>query len=91
MSDRLPGSSQSNPIVYRGWNIGPGDAEMGHNHAIEYAHADYDDTMHADPFDSRHGYAASVEDAKRAIDAYEDEPEEDECPDCGGVDCNINH
>jgi hypothetical protein len=74
VSDRIPGSSPSNPIKYRGWNINLGVLDLGHQFAFEYAHDDYDGAE--DAFDSRCGYAASVEDAKRAIDAYENDEEE---------------
>ena len=70
MSDRLPGSSQSYPIQYRGWLIC-----IGHDgRTWEYAHTDYDES--ADAFDSRCGYAASVDAAKRAIDIYENADDE---------------
>lgn len=70
MSDRIPGSSWSNPIIYRDWLIylndyvGPGD----HLCAFVFTHKDYDG-----PEDNRHGHAATVEACKREIDCIEDE------------------
>lgn len=88
MSDALPGSSWSNPIQYRGWNIGPGDVgPEGRSRTIGFSHDDYDEE---DPLDTRCGYADSVDAAKREIDEREDEIA-DECPDCGAVNCNTNH
>lgn len=89
MSDRLPGSSHSNPIQYRGWNIalctcGASDV-LGHSHQYEYAHEDYDGApleSGGGAGDSRCGHASTVESAKREIDDYE---EDHEAAGCGGI------
>lgn len=82
MNDRVPGSSWSNPILYRGWNISlcscGGADVMGPSHRFEFSHDDYDPTPQEPgdgPGDHRCGHAASVEAAKREIDAYEEENE----------------
>lgn len=75
----------SESIIYRGWHIGPGAAEMGHHYAIEYHHDDFDGTP--DAFDNRCGYASSIDAAKAEIDDHEAQT----CPDCGQFDCNTNH
>ena len=68
MSDRIPGSSQWNPIKHRDWEIwlaaeGP--------YAFVYAHKDFDSAD--DRTDPRHGYAHTVDEAKRHIDEFESE------------------
>lgn len=60
MSDRIPGSSYSNPVHYRGWRI-----YIGEWTPFEYVHEDYDG-----PEDNRCGTAKTVEEAKREIDEY---------------------
>ena len=71
MSDIIPGSSQSNPIKYRGWNIclnGAGDP-------IGEAWCFWTDAFDGAPDSpTRHecGTAASEQDAKRQIDDMED-------------------
>jgi|GEM_PF-2848143 len=69
MSVRIPTIDQ--PLAYGVWSISIGAPEMGHQHAFEYHHQDWDGAE--DAFDVRCGYAASVEDAKRAIDDFEAE------------------
>jgi hypothetical protein len=77
MSDRLPGSSWSNPIRHGEWKIylndyvGPGD----HIVAWAYVHDDFDGAEDAN--DNRYGYAATVEACKTQIDDHEDEAAED--------------
>jgi hypothetical protein len=78
MSDRIPGSSFSNPITHRGWNIWADDCAGTHPMGYAFAHDDYDPTpMYADdgPSDHRHGWARTVEQAKAEIDEHEDERE----------------
>lgn len=67
MSDRIPGSSWSNPIWHGKWRIYVGDCPFDHpefNYA--YVHDDYDGEG-----DSRHGYARTVDAAKVEIDEKE--------------------
>ena len=69
MSDRLPGSCWSNPIWYGRWRIYVGEPRYGSQFAYAYVHDDYDGAP--DAYDSRHGYAASIEEAKAEIDEME--------------------
>jgi len=64
MSDRLPGSSWDNPIWYRDYRIHIGDTCFAN---YVFAHDDYDGAD--DAADSRCGYAQSVDECKRLIDA----------------------
>lgn len=68
MSDRIPGSSESNPIWHRDWAIWVSGEER-HDEAYRFAHpeADLDDNM-----DRRHGFAPSVETAKSCINEITD-------------------
>lgn len=66
MSDRIPGSSYSNPIWHGRWRIYVADCGP-YNYA--YAHDDYDGAD--DAGDPRQGYAHTVEKAKAEIDEYE--------------------
>ena len=74
MSDRIPGSSWSNPIWHGKWRIYVGGEMPGENYA--YTHDDYDgadvdsDTVSRD---DRYGYAATVDEAKAKINEYESE------------------
>lgn len=75
--------------MYRDWSIGPADVDNGLGQPVGFCHDGYDAM---DPLDTRCGYAASIEAAKREIDLREAQDQDpDECPDCGAVDCNINH
>lgn len=66
MSDRLPGSSWSNPIWYREkWRIYLGEPEYGHLFTFAYMHDDYDGAE--DAHDTRHGYGATIEACKQEI------------------------
>ena len=71
MNDRLPGSSQSNPIIYRNYEIAlchcGGYDVMGHGYEYCFAHESYDGAP--DSNDHRNGHAPTVEAAKREIDA----------------------
>lgn len=74
MSDRIPGSSYSNPIWYREhWRIYV--YEPGWHWMLSYAfvHDDYDGEG-----DPRHGHGATVEACQREIDQIEAIREEDE-------------
>jgi len=66
MSDKIPGSSYDNPIVYRGhWLIYLSDARP--KGGFEYVHADYDG-----PEDNRCGWALTVEACKLEIDGMDE-------------------
>ena len=74
MSDRIPGSSQSNPIQYRGWNIAI--TANPYRGGYDYWHDDYDPTpqhLYDPPGDDRCGTEDTVEACKAQIDEYEDE------------------
>jgi hypothetical protein len=80
MSDRIPGSSFSNPIKHRGWLIFLDDCAGTQHMGYAFVHEDYDPTpLYADdgPSDHRHGWARTVEQAKAEIDDHEDEREEE--------------
>lgn len=66
MSDRLPGSSWSNPVWHGRWRI-----YHSHNHFHDFAfcHDDFDGADDAN--DNRYGSARTVEEAKAAIDEME--------------------
>jgi hypothetical protein len=66
MSDRLPGSSWSNPVWHKGFRIYVSDF-MFPGMAYEYCHDDYDGADDAN--DNRCGHAASIDAAKFEIDA----------------------
>ena len=70
MNDRIPGSSWSNPIWYRKYRIYLSDAPYPQTE-YAYAHDDYDGAD--DAHDIRHGYASSIEEAKKDIDEIEAE------------------
>lgn len=65
MSDRIPGSSTSNPILYKDYEIsvGPGYTP---DSRWQYAHEDYDG-----PEDNRCGLGSSIDDCKEQIDEIE--------------------
>lgn len=67
MSDRLPGSSTSNPIVYKDFEICVGPAYT-RDSQWQFAHVDYDG-----PEDNRCGLGSSIEDCKEQIDELEAE------------------
>lgn len=67
MSDRIPGSSASNPIHHRDWVIYVSGARDWPDQFF-FAHDDWE----PDTIDDRHGYARSVDEAKHAIDTLED-------------------
>ncbi len=72
MSDRIPGSSWSNPVWHGKWRIFVGGEMPGENYA--YVHDDYDGADVAFEIasrDDRYGYARTVEEAKTEIDARE--------------------
>lgn len=71
MSDRLPGSSYSNPIMHRGWRIYLSDLAVVHGYEWDYVHDDYDGADDAN--DHRCGQAHTVEEAKAEIDHHEQE------------------
>lgn len=76
MTDRLPGSSWSNPEMYRGWRIYSDDCAGTHPPGFAFTHEDYDPTpQYADdgPSDNRHGWARTMAEAKAEIDQREDE------------------
>lgn len=73
VSDRIPGSSYDNPIWHRGWRIYLSGIDLFAGNDWAYQHDDFDGAD--DVGDSRSGYAPSVENAKAAIDEYEDEEE----------------
>lgn len=74
MSDRLPGSSSSNPIEYRGkWRICISAYSLHPQFDWEYWHDDYDGAEDAN--DHRYGYAASEQGCKDAIDEWIEENE----------------
>lgn len=66
MSDKLPGSSDSNPIVYQGGHIQLAGDDYPSTPYVA-VHADYE-PMH--PTDERIAYVASVDAAKRFIDGW---------------------
>jgi hypothetical protein len=71
MSDRLPGSNWSNPILYRDYRIYADDCAGTHPMGWAFVHEDYDPTpLYADdgPSDHRHGWARTIEAAKAEID-----------------------
>ena len=67
MSDRIPGSSASNPIRHRDWVIYVSEARDWPDQFF-FAHDDWE----PDTIDDRHGYARSVDEAKHAIDIFEE-------------------
>lgn len=72
MSDRIPGSSWSNPIWHGKWRIYVGGEMPGENYA--FVHDDYDGADVAFDVasrDDRYGYARTVEEAKAEIDERE--------------------
>lgn len=72
MSDRLPGSSWSNPIWYRNkWRIYVGEPAYGPQFAYAFTHDDFDGAEDAN--DNRCGHAASIAEAKNTIDEIEDD------------------
>jgi hypothetical protein len=80
MTDRLPGSSFSNPIKHRGWLIFLDDCAGTHPMGYAFVHEDYDPTpLYADdgPSDQRHGWERTLDAAKAEIDCQEDEREDE--------------
>jgi hypothetical protein len=80
MTDRLPGSSFSNPIKHRGWLIFLDDCAGTYPMGYAFVHEDYDPTpLYADdgPSDHRHGWARTLDQAKAEIDEQEDEREDE--------------
>lgn len=67
MSDRLPGTSWSNPVWHGRWRI---YVNPGFGPAYAYVHDDFDGADDAN--DNRYGSARTVEEAKAAIDEMED-------------------
>lgn len=70
MSDRLPGTSWSNPVWYCRYRIYVGEPQYGQEFAYAFVHDDFDGAL--DAHDKRCGYAASIEAAKAEIDEMED-------------------
>lgn len=67
MSDRIPGSSWSNPIWYGKWRIYLSSYEaMEAGYEYVFCHDDYDGADDAN--DNRYGFAKSVADAQNQID-----------------------
>lgn len=73
MSDRLPGSSHSNPIWYGRYRIYTGEPGLHRTLAYAFSHDDFDGADDAN--DSRYGHAPTIEAAKAEIDAIEQERE----------------
>lgn len=71
MSDRIPGSSHSNPIWYGSYRIYIGEPDLHPSLSYSFVHDDFDGAE--DAADHRSGHAKSLEEAKRAIDALEQE------------------
>ena len=72
MTDRIPGSSWSNPIWHGKWRIYVGGEMPGENYA--FVHDDYDGADVAFDVasrDDRYGYARTIEEAKAEIDERE--------------------
>lgn len=67
MNDRIPGSSPYNAIQYRGWSIYVSDSPLP-GESFAFVHKDYDGDG-----DPRHGYAPTVDAAKREIDEREND------------------
>ena len=71
MSDRLPGSSWSNPIWYRDYRIFVDDCAGTRSQGYAFVHDDYDPTpQYADdpPSDNRCGWEPTIDAAKAEID-----------------------
>jgi hypothetical protein len=68
MSDKLPGSSGSNPITYRDYEVYLNPNWMTSNDRWAYMHKDFDG-----PEDNRYGYTASEQEAKDEIDERYDD------------------
>ena len=66
MSDRIPGTTFDNPIMYRGYRVYLGDGPWSTNWC--FCHEDYDG-----PEDRRAGVASTITQAEAAIDELEDE------------------
>ena len=82
MSDRIPGSSWSNPIWYKlDWRIYVSDSGIAPN-GYAWAHDDYDGAEDAN--DIRAGHGSSVEDCKAQINAWLEEHGQSPapCPQC---------
>lgn len=67
MSDRILGSSWSNPIWHGKWRIYQSHEFFGQRYG--FTHDDYDGADDAN--DSRHGHANSVDECKAAINEME--------------------
>lgn len=68
MSDKIPGSSWSNPIIYKDWIIAVNSMWPHDQFAYTYTHKDYDGDE-----DNRYGFGATIEACKQEIDDYENE------------------
>lgn len=64
------GAVQGNAIVYRNWLIYKASGVFSLEY--EYSHISYTPSIDFDGGDYRHGYASTIEEAKRCIDEYED-------------------
>jgi hypothetical protein len=78
MSDRIPGSSWSNPIWYGEYRIytASADARAFGGYSYEFVHDDYDPTPNnpgEGPGDHRAGHAKSIDEARREIDDIEED------------------
>jgi hypothetical protein len=67
MNDRIPGSGWYNPIWYGKYRIYLSDYNP-EGYKYNFSHDDYDGS---NCNDDRHGFAKSVEDAKKQIDEIE--------------------
>lgn len=75
MSDRLPGSSSSNPIEYRGYEIYLNPYWASFHDQWVYVHEDYDGAP--DAYDYRYGYGVSSDACKKEIDEALEEEDSD--------------
>ncbi len=71
MSDRLPGTTWSNPIWHRDYRIYIDDCGGTRRDGFGFAHDDYDGAE--DGNDDRHGWAPTLVEAKAEIDALIEE------------------
>ena len=84
MSDKIPGSSQSNPIEYRGCSIAI-SSDPYVVHGYDYVHDSYDPTPEHHGEDAKPvtglaalcGTESTVQECKDEIDLYYDEHPED--------------
>lgn len=78
MSDRIPGTTWSNPIWHGKWRIYRDDCAGTCREGFAFTHDDYDPTpVYADdgPSDYRHGWAPTLVEAKAEIDVFEGDAE----------------